>query len=41
MWEGYMLHGLKSCIENMAKTGKYHPKSLKKCEKEVKRREGR
>ncbi len=39
MCDGYMLHGLKSGIEDMAKTKKYHPKSLKKCEMEVKRRE--
>ena len=41
MGDGYMLHGLKSGIEDMAKTGKYNPTDLKKCEKEVVRREGR
>ena len=41
MCDGYLLHGLRRSIEDMSKTGKYHPKSLKKCEKEVRRREGR
>ena len=38
MGDGYLLHGLKNSIEEMAKTGKYHPTTLKKCEREVLRR---
>jgi hypothetical protein len=34
-----MLRGLKSGITGMAETRKYDPKDLKKCEREVLRRE--